>query len=69
MAGPLHPRGRLERPAVIDHQRDHPLAGAAALQALMLALARARRTNPDLIRREEAPYRHAAQVAEDAPDW
>lgn len=45
------------------------LAGAGALQALTLALAHTRNTNPDLIRREEAPYRHAAQIAEQAHDW
>jgi fructoselysine-6-P-deglycase FrlB-like protein len=45
------------------------LAGAAALQALTLSLAHTRGTNPDLIRREEAPYRRAAQLAEQAPDW
>lgn len=36
------------------------LAGALALQLLTLELAHARRTNPDLIRREEEPYRLAA---------
>jgi glucosamine--fructose-6-phosphate aminotransferase (isomerizing) len=41
------------------------LAGAGALQALTLALAHTRGTNPNLIRREEAPYRRAAQAA----DW
>ena len=40
------------------------LAGAGALQALTLALAHSRGVNPDLIRREEAPYRGAADVAE-----
>lgn len=45
------------------------LAGAGALQALTLQLAHARGTNPDLIRREQAPYRAAAAAAEGAPDW
>jgi glutamine---fructose-6-phosphate transaminase (isomerizing) len=57
-----------------DHPQLDPrlsglLAGAGALQALTLALAHARHVNPDLIRREEAPYRHAAHAAEGADDW
>lgn len=69
----LTPAGRLvlELPPATD--LDPVLAcllgGAGALQTLTLALAHARGTNPDLIRREEAPYRQAAQVAEGAPDW
>ena len=43
------------------------LAGAAALQTLTLALAEARGVNPDLIRREEDPYRRAGSMAEG--DW
>jgi glutamine---fructose-6-phosphate transaminase (isomerizing) len=43
------------------------LAGAAALQTLTLALAEARGVNPDLIRREEEPYRRAGARAEG--DW
>ncbi len=43
------------------------LAGAAALQSLTLELVRARRVNPDLIRREEQPYRRAGEIAEG--DW
>ena len=43
------------------------LAGAAALQRLTLALAEARGVNPDLIRREEEPYRRAGSVGE--RDW
>jgi glutamine---fructose-6-phosphate transaminase (isomerizing) len=43
------------------------LAGAAALQRLTLELAEARGVNPDLIRREEEPYRRAGSVAEG--DW
>jgi glutamine---fructose-6-phosphate transaminase (isomerizing) len=57
------PVQRLAAPASAD-----PLArllgGAAALQALTLELVRARRVNPDLIRREEAPYRRAGEIAE-----
>jgi fructoselysine-6-P-deglycase FrlB-like protein len=45
------------------------LSGAAALQALTLGLVTARGVNPDLIRREEEPYRRAAAVAEDSADW
>jgi glucosamine--fructose-6-phosphate aminotransferase (isomerizing) len=43
------------------------LAGAAALQSLTLELVHARRVNPDLIRRDEAPYRRAGELAE--ADW
>ena len=40
-------------------------AGAAlALQQLTVALTRLARTNPDLIRRDQQPYRDAARVAE-----
>jgi glutamine---fructose-6-phosphate transaminase (isomerizing) len=45
------------------------LAGAAALQALTLELAHARGVNPDLIRREEEPYRRAAAAAEGDRAW
>jgi glucosamine--fructose-6-phosphate aminotransferase (isomerizing) len=45
------------------------LGGAASLQALTLALVRARRVNPDLIRRDEAVYRRAAEVAEGSRAW
>ena len=45
------------------------LAGAAALQAVTLELAHARGSNPDLIRREEEPYRRAAAAAESGGDW
>jgi glutamine---fructose-6-phosphate transaminase (isomerizing) len=45
------------------------LGGAGALQALTLQLARARGVNPDLIRREEEPYRLAAQAGEALSDW
>jgi glutamine---fructose-6-phosphate transaminase (isomerizing) len=41
------------------------LIGAAVpLQLLTLELAHARNTNPDLIRREQAPYREAAKIVE-----
>ena len=45
------------------------LWGAISLQRLTLALAAARGVNPDLIRREEAPWRQAGDVAEGAGDW
>ena len=38
------------------------IGGALALQWLTLALVHARGTNPDLIRREEQPYRDAAEA-------
>jgi fructoselysine-6-P-deglycase FrlB-like protein len=69
----LTPAGRLvldlPAPGLLDRRLAALLAGAGALQALTLALAHARGTNPDLIRREEAPYRRAAEVAEGVPDW
>jgi len=43
------------------------LGGAIALQRLTLALVAARGVNPDLIRREEGPYRAAAAAAESEP--
>ena len=43
------------------------LAGAAALQRLTLELAADRGVNPDLIRREEEPYRRAGEVGD--TDW
>jgi fructoselysine-6-P-deglycase FrlB-like protein len=45
------------------------LGGAAALQRLTLAFVAEAGVNPDLIRREEAPYREAAALVEDRPDW
>ena len=45
------------------------LGGAAALQTLTLALVETVGVNPDLIRREEAAWRTAAAIAEDAGDW
>ena len=40
------------------------LGAAVPLQLLTLELAHARNTNPDLIRREQAPYREAARIVE-----
>ena len=45
------------------------LQSAVALQLLTLALVVRAGTNPDLIRREERPWRDAATVAEETPDW
>jgi len=46
------------------------LSGAVALQRLTLDLAHARAINPDLIRREQPPYRSAAAAAAEEPtDW
>jgi glutamine---fructose-6-phosphate transaminase (isomerizing) len=60
------PTLRLAVPASTD-PLSRLLAGAGALQSLTLELVRARRVNPDLIRREEEPYRRAGEVAEG--DW
>lgn len=65
----LTPAGRLVVPSPGDDRLAALLAGAGALQVLTLALAHARGTNPDLIRREETAYRQAARVAEEAGDW
>jgi glutamine---fructose-6-phosphate transaminase (isomerizing) len=40
------------------------LGGAIALQLVTIELARARGVNPDLLRREEEPYREAARLGE-----
>jgi fructoselysine-6-P-deglycase FrlB-like protein len=45
------------------------LGGAVALQLLTLSLAHLVGSNPDLIRREQAPYREAAGEAETRADW
>jgi glucosamine--fructose-6-phosphate aminotransferase (isomerizing) len=45
------------------------LGGAAALQRLTIAMAADAGVNPDLIRREEASYREAADLVETASDW
>jgi fructoselysine-6-P-deglycase FrlB-like protein len=57
---PVH---RLAVPAATDPLA-RLLAGAGALQALTLELVRARRVNPDLIRREEEPYRNAGAAGD-----
>jgi fructoselysine-6-P-deglycase FrlB-like protein len=73
MVAELTPAGRLviplPNPGTLDPTLAGLLAGAAALQTLTLELAHARHANPDLIRREQPPYRHAAQQAENAGDW
>jgi glutamine---fructose-6-phosphate transaminase (isomerizing) len=69
----LTPAGRvvveLPDPALLHPAAAGLLAGAGALQTLTLELAHARQVNPDLIRREQAPYRSAAQAAESSADW
>jgi glutamine---fructose-6-phosphate transaminase (isomerizing) len=45
------------------------LAGAAELQRLTLALAAARGVNPDLIRREQEPYRRAGRLGGGSGEW
>jgi glutamine---fructose-6-phosphate transaminase (isomerizing) len=45
------------------------LTGAIALQLLTLELAHLVGSNPDLIRREQRPYREAAAIAETRADW
>ncbi|HLK44272.1 MAG TPA: hypothetical protein VKV34_13090, partial [Thermoleophilia bacterium] len=42
------------------------MASAVPLQLLSMELARARDCNPDLIRREQEPYRAAAAIVEGA---
>jgi fructoselysine-6-P-deglycase FrlB-like protein len=73
LAAELTPAGRLViEPAdlsLLDRRLAGLLAGAGALQMLTLELAHARHANPDLIRREQAPYRHAAHEAENSADW
>lgn len=63
----LRPAGRvivdLPKPELLEPRLAGLLAGAGMLQALTLELAHARGTNPDLIRREQAPYRQAAAEA------
>jgi glutamine---fructose-6-phosphate transaminase (isomerizing) len=73
LAAELTPAGRLviepADPGLVDRRLAGLLAGAGALQMLTLELAHARHANPDLIRREQAPYRHAAHEAENPADW
>jgi glutamine---fructose-6-phosphate transaminase (isomerizing) len=73
LAPGLTPAGRLVTdlvdPVLIDSRLAGLLAGAGALQRLALELAQARGVNPDLIRREQAPYRNAARAAEDSAEW
>jgi fructoselysine-6-P-deglycase FrlB-like protein len=73
LAGELTPAGRivveLPDPGEVDGRLAGLLAGAGALQTLTLELAHARGTNPDLIRREQAPYRDAAEAAESSDSW
>jgi glucosamine--fructose-6-phosphate aminotransferase (isomerizing) len=73
LAAELTPAGRLviepADPSLVDRRLAGLLAGAGALQMLTLELAHARHANPDLIRREQAPYRHAAHEAENSADW
>ena len=45
------------------------LATAVAVQWTTLGLVDAAGTNPDLIRREQAPWRAAAAVADDGQAW
>ena len=73
LASELTPAGRVvvELPdsAALGRRLAGLLAGAGMLQALTLELVHARGTNPDLIRREQAPYRQAAQEAESSSAW
>jgi glutamine---fructose-6-phosphate transaminase (isomerizing) len=73
LAAELTPAGRLVSelpdPTLIDTRLAGLLAGAGALQTLTLELAHARGVNPDLIRREQDPYRHAADQAESSAEW
>jgi fructoselysine-6-P-deglycase FrlB-like protein len=73
LAAELTPAGRLviglADPDLVGHRLAGLLAGAGALQTLTLELAHARHLNPDLIRREQSPYRDAAQAAEEPADW
>jgi glutamine---fructose-6-phosphate transaminase (isomerizing) len=67
----LTPAGRIVLPTGADALLPLRalLGGAAALQRLTLAMATEAGVNPDLIRREEAPYREAAALVEDRQDW
>ena len=67
----LTPAGRIVLPTGADALLPLRalLGGAAALQRLTLAMATEAGVNPDLIRREEAPYREAAALVEDRQNW
>ncbi len=67
----LNPAGRIVLPVGDDSLPPllPLLGGAAALQRLTLAMVAKAGINPDLIRREEAPYREAAALVEDRLDW
>jgi len=69
----LTPDGRLVTnlgtEELVDPRLAGLLAGAGALQRLTLELAHARDINPDLIRRDQARYRQAAEAAESSDDW
>ncbi len=56
-------------PGGLDPALHRLLEGAIALQRLTLALVHAHDVNPDLIRRDQEPWRLAAAAAEDAGDW
>jgi glucosamine--fructose-6-phosphate aminotransferase (isomerizing) len=61
---------RLSIPAAGEAQLLHALlTGAVTLQLLTLALAHLAGSNPDLIRREQHPYREAGLVAGNRADW
>jgi fructoselysine-6-P-deglycase FrlB-like protein len=64
--GELAPAGVVPAPAApeLPAAAAALLGGAVPLQLLTLELAHARNTNPDLIRREQAPYREAAKIIE-----
>jgi glutamine---fructose-6-phosphate transaminase (isomerizing) len=55
---------RVEAPAEVPSLLARLLGGAIGLQLLTVALARKRGVNPDLLRREEEPYREAARLGE-----
>jgi fructoselysine-6-P-deglycase FrlB-like protein len=65
------PAGRIVLPGMADTLPPLRalLGGAAALQRLTLAMVAEAGVNPDLIRREETPYREAAALVEDEPHW
>ena len=67
----LTPAGRIVIPAGNDELPPlrSLLGGAAALQRLTIAMAADAGVNPDLIRREEAPYREAADLIESSAEW